>query len=622
MSYRVTTTFKDYSDAINAYVGAVQGSVIKAGKGPNIPSFFEKGSIQKVLNTFGYPSSTYPGIQDAIDAIQQSGIWLASPTGANAKYGGVLVTTAGTVALTKGLTSKSVTFSAIPWQGAVGTGDGSTTVFSVTLPDYADYVNQSIDIEVGGVSIEVTATDAEPEVLSGTGLTSGSYTRATGALELTFSSAPTTGDAIVATYTVDKSDIAYMALLDAYPQTDDLKVKLTMQTKLEDVSGVETAVDTGIWSMNIYRLDLEGVYTEIQNSPIQISATTNKKNDAGQNVYATTVLDESLLFYPVVNTALTYSISTDDSTPVLLVGGSRGDAVSGSDFATIYTTYFSDGGQYPVNIFFDSTGESEVATAFETLRGTYQTRARYLLPVANQSATSTLADVTSARNSVKDRGIYYYALTWGTHRDLYQGQNFVCSNMGLVAQKHVSSINYNYGAGSVMWLDDVNGVGGQLGSGIVKLSYNATETQLQAFDQAHINPVVMDPLYGPTIKSQRTTYQGTGDYTYIPHSSLADSIISLIETQVIPPQIGKPNDAIHRQRVWAQTNALMQIVDPYLSEWVVLCSSDNNPDSILTARKFVLTIGVKYTPTSEFIDLIFVNGPQGLSITEVVNKTI
>jgi len=173
-----------------------------------------------------------------------------------------------------------------------------------------------------------------------------------------------------------------------------------------------------------------------------------------------------------------------------------------------------------------------------------------------------------------------------------------------------------------MWIDDENGLGGQLGSAISKFNYPATETQLQAFDAAHLNPVVMDPLYGAMIKSQRTTLQGSGDYTYISNSSLADYILNLIETQVIPFQIGKPNDQQHRDRVAGQAEVVMSVVDPYVTEWVVKCDADNNTAAIFSAKKFVLTIGVKFTPTSEMIDFIFINGPQGLSITEVINKNV
>jgi len=64
-------------------VSAITGyTVIKAPKGTIKPKYIQKGDTTTILNLFGAPSSTYPGIQEAIDFNQQYGLWVSAPGGA------------------------------------------------------------------------------------------------------------------------------------------------------------------------------------------------------------------------------------------------------------------------------------------------------------------------------------------------------------------------------------------------------------------------------------------------------------------------------------------------------------------------------------------------------------
>lgn len=86
----------------------------------------------------------------------------------------------------------------------VDTGDGVETVFSTTIPAYqlGGYTHQSIDIEVDGVSITVSATDDPIEVLTTTpDVGSGTYNRATGEFSFTFDTAPALDEVISIVYT-------------------------------------------------------------------------------------------------------------------------------------------------------------------------------------------------------------------------------------------------------------------------------------------------------------------------------------------------------------------------------------------------------------------------------------
>jgi hypothetical protein len=79
---------------------------------------------------------------------------------------------------------------------SVGTGNGSTTTFSHTMAHIPVLLN-SVSVTAGAV----TATDDGLGNLAGAGISSGSINYDTGALSITFSTAPTNGTPITTTYT-------------------------------------------------------------------------------------------------------------------------------------------------------------------------------------------------------------------------------------------------------------------------------------------------------------------------------------------------------------------------------------------------------------------------------------
>jgi len=83
---------------------------------------------------------------------------------------------------------------------SIGTGDASTKTFTKILSEtYVD--NTLVNVVVGGAVIDLSVTDAEPEVITGTGIDTGSsLTRATNTLVIVFDDAPATGVDIVAKY--------------------------------------------------------------------------------------------------------------------------------------------------------------------------------------------------------------------------------------------------------------------------------------------------------------------------------------------------------------------------------------------------------------------------------------
>ncbi len=92
---------KDESASIPKSAARTGFTVIRAPKGTAKPIFIDKGDRTSILNLFGSPSSSYPGIQEAIDFNDNYGLWISAPAGVHTGsinyYDGAYITTLGSV---------------------------------------------------------------------------------------------------------------------------------------------------------------------------------------------------------------------------------------------------------------------------------------------------------------------------------------------------------------------------------------------------------------------------------------------------------------------------------------------------------------------------------------------
>ncbi len=617
--WRINTVLSDQSSVTVTSPSCVGFTSVHAYKGFLEPRRFYAGEAQKVLNWLGYPDSTRPEIQSVIDFVSSYDCFVSAPSGTGSLHGGVLVTKTGTISLASGLSSDEINdFSDIGQEESVGTGNGSTTTFNLTLSNIDYYSNTTVDILVDGVSQEVTATDTDPEVLSTTGGDSGSLDRTTGALSYTFATAPSEGAVITVSYSLDVENDCYFALLSKGAQADDLAVI---------VSDYNSA---GQFTLEVYRQDPDDStsYTEFDESPYTVSIIEGDKDGYGQGVYLTNVFDpdseDEFWLTPIVNLTA-FDTFTDDSDYVDFGGGVRvvgetSDIVEGFDYLTDIDTY-SD-----VNLIFDTTAEANVLVEFETLRGSdsspgSQGRSKFLAPCAMQTVSSILSDTATAKGNIEERGINFFANSYMYHKDIYNDSPFINSGMGLIARRYGDSKAQSYGALSPSYIDE-SGIGGQLGSSVIKLVNTATESQLKSLNSAGINGIKKITGSGFTIVADRTSQSSTlSDYSFTIHSDLADYIIKTIEEEILPLQLLKSNDAQHRANVKAKSEMVMNGVDQYLEDWIVKCDEENNTDTIRNQRKFVLTIAVIFEKNSQQIVFNFVNSRSGTDLTQTVNKT-
>lgn len=600
-SWRISILTKNNSASVIPVTNTIGATVIRSLRGTEKPILLYPGEEKRALELFGTPSASYPDLFEVLQYIQKYPCWVSAPI-KNGKQGGVLITKTGSEALISGLSSAqfaSLDFAAIPVIEALGVGDDAQKTFTLSIADDTNYVHQSIDITVNGTSLAVTATDADPEVLSGTGLDSGcSYNRSTGLLTIVFASAPAAGALIKATYDVDRSADAYAIMLDRSSTSDWLSTQIV-------------STGTSLLTISLFKIESDGTYSEIQNSPYKVSLVVGAKDGFGANIYINDVFTDNDYVETKVNSALAWSTFTDDTTKTDFNGGLRGDAITITEL-TAGWAYFQSASSYPAKVFFDITCDGGIPALFNTMRTTYQKYSRYLLPLPNANYSSTVA--TKAGYSINNDGLAFY-YGWFKISDVYNN-SFAFSNLiGRVAVKHADILAIGFGAYSPSWLDE-NGMGGQLGSGIISSVYNLTETQLQALDTAQINPIVFDSTYGVMIVSDRTAATTLSDYSYIPHVGLRDYIVENVVNQALPRQITKLNDDFHRTQVYQMVKSILSTTSALLEDFVIKCDRENNNDTVRQQRKFVLQVAVKFITFSQQIVFEFINTPQGVNVKD------
>lgn len=607
-SWRVRVNFDNRSGRVLPSADAIGATVLKAPRGTTKPIYFSPGQTKRILELIGRPSPQYPGILEAIQYNNSYPLYISAPS-LNGTHGGVLVTTEGVLPLVGGVSDGDLNFSEFPASQLLGTGDGLTESFneSAEWDDY--YIPLSMKLylngeEIAGHFIEENTTTGVEEISNNLG--SGTYTPSTGALEFTFTDAPDTGDLIEFKYAVDVSNLVYFTLLSKSPSEDHVAAEVNFDT------------DSSTFEINVWSIDHRGRYNEIDGSPFVVSLDEDAQDGFGQPLFIEQVFENNDYVIPVVNTALmdsTVSYPPTGNERVDFEGGNRGDEIGGEELVEGWE-FFKQARRYTTDIFFDTSADPLVAAEFNTLRNNFQKYSSYIIPLPNVDVTGAFTAFQSL--SLSNRGIAAY-WNWGEVLNPYRPGNILSPLTGRIAVKHADIRINAFGGMAPAWIDE-NGMGGQLGGGIVRMIHDPDESQLRALDEARINPVVFDPSFGVMIMSRRTTIAELSDFSFIDYSGLIDYAVRNIVTQVLPFQLVKLNDTVHRRIVKDKAEAILSpmTVPPVnvLREFHVRCDETNNTDEVLSREEFVLTISVKVQPKSRTIVFNFVNTAQGANVEE------
>lgn len=611
-NWRIKVNFEDNTERAVTSSQTIGATAIISTKGPREWTFFNKGDTQRVLDIFGYPTKDNQSIQTAVDLVAKSAMWIASPY-KNGLYGGVFVTPTGTIPFVNGSPTQEFTdYSEIDCETLAGIGDEVLTTFEVTLPNWQKYKSESLGLKVGATTLTLSITkDAETGIetfidttttplLSATG---NSFNPTTGKLTLTFEVAP--ADAIYASYQIDVSD-TYFVLFSKDMQTDDLRVKVIQSENVDNAFQITVSR----WSPVVEDyIDLPNTYT--------VGLKETSRDNYGSNIFIEQVFGvNQQLFTPVVvNSEFTSFVN--DTKPVPLTGGNRGVEVDGADLATLYSK-LQDTRKYTIKFAVDGTSSDAVVPVFENLRNNYQGYCRFLYCAPNVSPLEIIADPTIAHRGVTaNRGLYCYVTTWGIRKDVYLGNDFLCSNMGLIGGRLVDVLEA--GGGVPAYIDE-NGVGGILGSGITKLMQDVSDTEAQQLDTLGLNPVAMDNQYGAMIIGWRTRQVKLSVYSSIGQSSLADTLLELIVRNVLPPRIGKLIDETSYMNVRCGCNSILGAYSKFLEDYFVLCSNVNNTSETRNQQQLMVSVGVVFKGYAETIQFSFVTYRNGVNVEEELTK--
>ena len=586
-SWRMKTVEQDTTDKATVSTPTIGATVIISPKGPNTFTKFNKGDTQGILNTFGYPSKDYPTIQDALDVVEKCTMYVASPY-KGGTYGGAFITKSmGTIPFNSGVSTKEITnYNSVTFTDNIGIGDGIKTTFTYTIKHIEKYNAETLKLSIGGVDHPISISVSENmETISDNDnmLSSGCIlNKQNGLLTLNFNTAPSTGTTISIGYDMNMSD-TYFVLFDKNMQEDDLQIQVTLSEDIDDAFEIVVA-----------RYDPIAMdYINVNGSPFIVGLSETSKDSYGDNIYIKNIFgnNQTLFDAHVVNSIID-GFENDDAM-VNLSGGSRGIEVDGADVASIYDE-IKDTNKYQLKFCVDGTNYSEVVAKFESLRNSYQKRCRFLYCTEDVDGDTIVENPNSYNFGVTaNRGLYQYCLTWGIHKDIYQGNDFKCSNMGLIAGRLVDYLDNEANTTSApAWIDE-NGVGGILGSSITKLSKDTTaEDTLEMLDNLNFNAVINDYNYGPMISGWRTRQVKKTDLSNIPISSLVDTLIEAIEKTVLPSRIGKMIDEASYSVVRTGCNSILGTYSNRLEDYYVWCDSKNNTAEMRNQERLVVAVGI------------------------------
>lgn len=321
------------------------------------------------------------------------------------------------------------------------------------------------------------------------------------------------------------------------------------------------------------------------------------KNGFGASLYIFDVFRDDPYVVPFVNTSYAGSANIAFPQIVDLTGGNRGTTPTTSDFNSVWDN-FQYIAKYPVKTFMDVYGT--YANKVLSLINNYQPYAFGITVVPFGNNASGAMSYRSLLG-IDDAKIALYT-NWSRIEDPYNNSSVWVSNVGKIGVKYALMAN-TFDSLSPAGIDE-NQHGGQIsnvGFKILEVENDYTDNQLKLMDEAQINPIVFNPVYGVMIVGDRTLQVTNSDTSFVGTRRLYNYIIDNVQKQVLKKQEFKLNDPQHRLLATLLTNEFLNpiVSNSYLREAVVVCNESNNTDIILNQRKFVLDIYVKVTPNSQ-----------------------
>lgn len=644
LSWRITTTFDDRSQRAIASSASGTGATVVAGsRSLEEPILFARGETQRMLNLLGTPTRQDQGLLEAIEFNKSYPLYCVSPAKTK-KFNYIAFRRANNYILAQNMGDYMVSQS-IDSAGAYscgmdftnGTGGSPTCTLGVTEEELASALIYASDTtEPLSVSVSTTAiTPTGEETLTGTVSGSeGSYT-------LTITNLGShTGASFRLVYTRTMGNDTYLILV----QRGSGNFIQGSITKNILKKGTQEGDNTYYLSFNYQVLNYLGNYQTGSKSPVSFALEKGAVDGFQNSLNAETKFASNDYFKAIYNPRLVgntgmfqYSLGEDMTPPTgddaltlwsfNLNGVTRSytedeGPLADTDIMGGYA-FFHKVNSYQPDMFFDATGSQDAVTELEDIRNNYHQYSRVLVPMYTEDPEDVDGAIEKINSFPANRGFSVY---WGEFEidNPYstEAPSFQGVPMGSIAVRHSDAISLSYGGLATAWIDE-NGVGGQLsGTRLIRGLADPSEEQLKLLDENRINPVIYDDTYGPMILSRRTTYTDYSDYSFNDYSGIIDYCVKNIIKNALPYQIVKLNDPTHRAIVRNRIDSILRplTVVPYnvIREYAIKCDSENNTDEVMANEEFLVEVGIKVTPKSRTIKLIFTNVGQTMTVEEAL----
>ncbi len=533
--------------------------------------------------------------------------------------------TAGSVDLTTGVFT--MTFSGTPGVYATVTTDiDGSSGYDLSLGAVDKYIKIIVDDTIATVNLGQSATTTRDDVITAintslgfTGATtSGNFIKLTGrrgtgtttvtvedpstgssALSLVFSTAGTSltntgtaplgvipkyNEAIVASYhyTVDTTSTVSHSFFTTSPYADDLAASVTWVSGSKFTLTLYKIMTTGNSLLNTYNYSL-----------------IREKDAYGKSLYYEDVFNNNPYVLFKLNTGFTGTAYTVNSAVIAFSGGTRGDEPTTANFTTAWQNFYY-ANKYRAKIFMDVYGTH--ATTINNIINTYQTWGQGITCVPlGYSASQALTFRSGLALDTDDIALYH---NWARIQDDYNNSYAWISNVGSIGRKYALMSDV-YDAAAPAGIDE-NGHGGLISDWSVKeVEIDYTQAELDSFYNAQVNPIILDPAYGLMICGDQTLQVTNSDTSFIGTRRVYKYILDVISTQILRKQEFKINDQLHRLMAKVQIDEFINPIQAngWIREFMTVCSSENNTDTVLNNRQFVVDLYIKITPTSEWITL-------------------
>lgn len=641
---RISIKNEDLSASLVSTTTRVLGyTVVDAEKGPCKPVRIPAGSTEKIQSIFGYTSSRYPMIQEALDFNAGYDLFISAPYDATCSKVGIAY-----------VTDKGI-FAADPVELSGAYIEDLSEDSDVEIPGITSNLSMrkagsfisGAKIEASGKTVTITKNDQAVNLKG-----EDTLTIRTGTEERTVL-IKTASDGSLGAYShIEKSEMKESGLTKVGTVTagtitfnstsslpgdffhdDTIGTNLAKSTFKFYQAGEAFEESTKVYAV-IYQkyasnrttkisykaqtIQSDKAFTFTVREAISPSRTISKRYTLSLDVAAKDGFGASLGYDSVLanDSFIGLHLLDDDIEGAVFAEGEcslTGTRVSSANL--------EDGWLFPekpeygdADLFFNSEVNPSPDSSFFTLAD------RTPYPV--QGFLFSMTPTNLGNLSPLSFGSRYWNVCGRfTRVSTYTKEKYVSGLVGARALMQAKIIENSYGGVAPMFLNE-NGLGGQLSVSVRKALNSWDKDEVDILTDNNYNPIIKDPTYGLLLVGQKTCQAGAlSDWSYIGHVSSFIALEKALIEDVLIPQIGKPNNDYYRDLRKTQVEAYLSprisgskaiwadaIVDTSTREGV-------NDEAALAAREFRIVIKVQPNIYSEYVTLTLSSYPQGVELS-------